>query len=314
MARLDIRTAPTTFPVLLGRDHSKVELAEQEAVTADIKSPLNRDLTKSTGVGASTTQRDETPVPQEPSEQAPSPPQQVLDVLLSKDEALSLQSELMEAFSAPAFQKQLHELGRLHGVGTDGCRAAVLKLVRSKQVEIIPRFGLQKCQAGIEGMLSAFKSLETDPDIQVNNMAMKELLSLELPFETPVPEVRMVVQRPSTKHRVMDILRVQLIEFSKATFQLEVEELKRQAKVSDAAGGFYHLPGRADLALLVQQVLLPQYGFAGSKEGVQDMIQHCAPFVKDPDVASLLDRVNDRLGMSPAACERFRNLLVYLAG
>ncbi|CAE7655728.1 unnamed protein product [Symbiodinium microadriaticum] len=218
----------------------------------------------------------------------------------------------MEAFSAPAFQKQLHELGRFHGVGTDACRAALLQLVRSTQVEIIPRFGLQGSQAGIEGMLSAFKSLETDPDIQVNDTAMKELLCLELPF-TPVQEVRMVVQRPSTKHRVMDLLRVQLIEFSKSTFQLEVEELKRQASVSDAAGGFYHLPGRPDLALLVQQVLLPQYGFAGSKEGVQDMILHCAPFVKDPDVASLLDRVNDRLGMSSAACERFRDHLVHLA-
>ncbi|CAE7811053.1 unnamed protein product [Symbiodinium sp. CCMP2592] len=300
MANVDRRIAPTTYPVLLGRDRStKSEFAGE---------------VQAAGVRASTTQRDETPVPEEPSRQAASPPQQVLDVLLSKEEALSLQSELMEAFSAPAFQKQLHELGRLHGVGTDGCRALVLKLVRSKQVEIISRFGLQSSQAGIEGMLSAFKSLETDPDIQVNNMAMKELLCLsEMPFPTPVPEVRMVVQRPSTKHRVMDVLRVQLIEFSKATFQLEVEELKRQAKVSDAAGGFYHLPGRADLALIVQQVLLPQYGFAGSKEGVQDMIQHCARKCQDPDVASLLDRVNDRLGMSAAACDRFRDLLGYPA-
>lgn len=323
MANFDRPTAPTSFPVLLGRDRStKVEIAEREDVIADVKSPLSRELTKSTGVHAPTTTRDETPLPQEPSQRPASPPKQVSDVLLCKEEALSLQSELMEAFSAPAFQKQLHELGRFHGVGTDACRAALLQLVRSTQVEIIPRFGLQGSQAGIEGMLSAFKSLETDPDIQVNNTAMKELLCLELPF-TPVQEaetpssqrqtVRMVVQRPSTKHRVMDILRVQLIEFSKSTFQLEVEELKRQASVSDAAGGFYHLPGRPDLALLVQQVLLPQYGFAGSKEGVQDMILHCAPFVKDPDVASLLDRVNDRLGMSSAACERFRDHLVHLA-
>ena len=104
--------------------------------------------------------------------------------------------------------------------------------------------------------------------------------------------------------------------------------------MSDAAGGFYHLPGRADLALLVQQadvgfwakpkpdkslqgrwvqslfslglwsswtglaaaqVLLPQYGFAGSKEGVQDMIQHCAPFVKDRmERARARERERDR--------------------
>ncbi|CAE7218420.1 unnamed protein product, partial [Symbiodinium pilosum] len=98
--------------------------------------------------------------------------------------------------------------------------------------------------AGVVNMLQAFKSLEADPDIQVNNVAMKDLLSLEQP-EISVSQARMVVERPCTKHRIMDMLRVQLIEFSKATFQHEVEELKRQARPADAAQGFYHLPGRA---------------------------------------------------------------------
>ena len=48
-----------------------------------------------------------------------------------------------------------------------------------------------------------------------------QAVSLKLPESFALPEVRMVVQRPFTKHRVMDILRVQLIEFSKATFHFE---------------------------------------------------------------------------------------------
>ena len=230
------------------------------------------------------------------------------DVCLSREDALRLQRELMVAFSTPAFQRELHELGRLHAAGTTGRQAALLRLVRSVQVEIIPRFGFAGSEAGLASMLRAFRSLEADPDVSVNSTAIRELLSLELP-SLSVPNARMVVERPCTKHRVLDLLRVQLIEFSKAAFQLEVETLKRQAAQKHAAAGFYHLPGRAELALLVQETLLPQYGFAASKDGVREMIQHCAPFAQDQDVAGLLDRINETLGMSPEACQRFRDLL-----
>ena len=230
------------------------------------------------------------------------------DVCLSREDALRLQCELMVAFSTPAFQRELHELGRLHAAGTVGRQAALLRLVRCVQVEILPSFGIAGSEAGVASMLRAFRSLEADPDIQVNSTAIKELLSVELP-SLSIPTARMVVERPCTKHRVLDLLRVQLIEFSKAAFQLEVETLKRESAQKHAAAGFYHLPGRAELALLVQETLLPQYGFAASKDGVRDMIQHCAPFAHDQDVAGLLDRINETLGMSPKACRRFRDLL-----
>jgi len=62
------------------------------------------------------------------------------------------------------------------------------------------------------------------------------------------------------------------------------------------------------LALIVQQAILPGFGFEASKEGVKEMMRHCAPFFQDPEVADLLDAINSKLGMSASACKRFRAL------
>mmetsp|Transcript_64981 Transcript_64981/g.152916 ORF Transcript_64981/g.152916 Transcript_64981/m.152916 type:complete len:293 (-) Transcript_64981:154-1032(-) len=221
--------------------------------------------------------------------------------LLDKEGALLLQTDLMMAFSQPGFQKQLHEVARMPTFRED-----FLKLVRGVQLEIIPRYGFEKSRSGVEKMLQAFQVFEDDPDIQCNNAAVSDLLSVELP---PLVEdlANRVVERPGTKHRIMDMIRVQLVEFSKATFQAQVAELKKAVNQPEA--DFYHLPGRAELALTIQEVLLPHYGFEGSKSGVLEMLRCCIPFLQDPDVAGLLDQVNERLGMSPAACKRFRILL-----
>jgi len=62
----------------------------------------------------------------------------------------------------------------------------------------------------------------------------------------------------------------------------------------------------------VQKLVLPHFGFEATKEGVADMIRHCAAFLSDQDVAHLFDGINKKLGMSPAACQRFRRLAASL--
>ena len=52
--------------------------------------------------------------------------------------------------------------------------------------------------------------------------------------------------------------------------------------------GYYHLRGRADLALPVQRRILPQFGFEGSRAGVLDMVSHCSQFIADPEAGFLL--------------------------
>lgn len=50
----------------------------------------------------------------------------------------------------------------------------------------------------------------------------------------------------------------------------------------------------------------PGFGLPASRAGVTEMILRCAEHLDDPDVARLMDAVNLKLGMSPAACKRFR--------
>ena len=84
--------------------------------------------------------------------------------------------------------------------------------------------------------------------------------------------------------------------------------------MEQACEGYYHLRGRAELALPLQRRILPQYGFQGSRAGVLDMVSHCSQFITDPEVARLFDDINLKLGMTPAACARFRDTACMLPG
>ncbi|CAE7269481.1 unnamed protein product [Symbiodinium natans] len=208
---------------------------------------------------------------------------------LSRERALALQLELMAAYGSPAFQKHLHELGRKHQPRSNGFRQERHKLIRRAQAAVIPRYGFDSSAEGVELMMRAFAVFETDPDIQVNAEAIKDLLSVEAP--APLEEERRMVQKPLTKFVVVDLLRAQFVEFSKAPFQADVRSLKQHADITSGRvtrdrarrggredgkedpDGYFHLKGRSELAFIVQQVLLPEYGFAPTKEGVLEMIR-----------------------------------------
>ncbi|CAK9049652.1 unnamed protein product [Durusdinium trenchii] len=84
--------------------------------------------------------------------------------------------------------------------------------------------------------------------------------------------------------------------------------------VSEDPEGYYHLPGRQELALDVQVDVLPSYGFEGNRKGVREMICHCAPYLKDAEVQKRFDAINMKLGMSAAAATRFRLLVQEIEG
>ena len=90
------------------------------------------------------------------------------------------------------------------------------------------------------------------------------------------------------------------------SFQHAVAKLKKKANVEQACDGYYHLTGRAELALTVQRRILPTFGFAASRAGVLDMVLHCTRFLSDDEIAHLWDDINMKLGMTPDACRRFR--------
>lgn len=239
-------------------------------------------------------------------------------VRLSLDEALALQAELLRDFSSPAFQKKLHELARAQGVKegqqNNGYSAAFRQLVREVQFNILPRHGFEASEKGVQEMIAAFKLLESSQDIFVQSVAIKDAL---FPGSSDVKSVPALLKadrgsRPETASGIARLLRFQLIKFSQPRFQRTISCLKRVA-ADQNAHGYYHLPGRAEAALRQQREILVAFGFEATRAGVQDMVTHCAKFLQDPQIASLLDGVNEKLGMSPAARLRFRRLAESLA-
>eukprot|EP00930_Biecheleria_cincta_P020508 TRINITY_DN15418_c0_g1_i1.p1 TRINITY_DN15418_c0_g1~~TRINITY_DN15418_c0_g1_i1.p1 ORF type:complete len:416 (-),score=115.21 TRINITY_DN15418_c0_g1_i1:96-1295(-) len=255
---------------------------------------------------------------------------QAASVPLSHSRALALQQELLAAFSSPDFQKKLNELCRQHDAAkgkSSAYRAAFKELVRSKQLDIIPRYGFQASEQGVEDMLAAFKAFEDaeDDDVCVNKAAIEETLFCasssssskkddDAGYRSSKPG-----QRPGSVTRVEELLLALLLRYSSPQFQNRIGHLKAlQAMRSGrplrvhVPDGYYRLPGRAALAFQVQKCILPIYGFAASPQGVIDMIAHCSQFMDSPRVARLMDETNAKLGMTPAACERFRKLAANL--
>jgi len=228
--------------------------------------------------------------------------------VLSKARALALQNELLAAFSAARFQKKLNELVRECGDGKDSkasYHSALKRLIRREQLQVIPRYGFDASDEGVTEMLAAFQAFEEDSDVYVNSVAIQEALQ-QRKIPSPRNECVRQVETADCKTFVILLLRAQLVAFSHPAFQKSIRALKAKATTSD---GFYHLPGRAKLALDVQKLILPRFGFEPSREGVQAMIGHSAQFINEPEVAVLLDSINSRLGMDATACHRFRDMV-----
>eukprot|EP00931_Biecheleriopsis_adriatica_P073397 TRINITY_DN47692_c0_g1_i1.p1 TRINITY_DN47692_c0_g1~~TRINITY_DN47692_c0_g1_i1.p1 ORF type:complete len:391 (+),score=93.73 TRINITY_DN47692_c0_g1_i1:93-1265(+) len=231
---------------------------------------------------------------------------------LSKRRALALQAELLAAFTAPQFQKRAHEISRDHKGQLDSAhRAALRKLVRREQFQIIHRYGFDASEEGVQDMLAAFRELGEDPDVYVNSAAIKE--ALFGPAKAPSLQKDLCkLDTRDSKEFVTKLLRKQLVAFSHPQMQRRVAEMQAKAPEHEG-GGYFHLPGRHEAAMAVHKRLLPRFGFEGSRQGVQAMILHCAKYIGDPEVASLLDGINSKLGMTEAACQRFRRNVGSLA-
>lgn len=233
--------------------------------------------------------------------------------VLTKTPAIALQQELLAAYSAPEFQKKLNELRRTKNLPNSNFDFEFAALLRSVQLQIIPKYGFRPTVQGAKDMSNAFSRLQEDLDITVLDAAIHEALQdpADLLAQKNLRNSLPRGQSELTRIGVMAILRTQLTAFSTPAFQRAITQLK---KAEGAAADGYHLPGRVELALCVQRQILPRFGFEGSREGVQAMIKCCARYIRDPEVAQLIDATNRKLGMSQSACQRFRALLDSSAG
>ncbi|CAE7441276.1 unnamed protein product [Symbiodinium sp. CCMP2592] len=245
--------------------------------------------------------------------QEPSVPLKTEKRILSKARALAFQAELLGAFSAPGFQKKLAEMSRKHFTHLqDADSRAELDLILEKtKLEILPVYGYEASSKGLQDMDTDMQQFDNDADIFVNAVAIEEALfpycQTGRALTTDKGPLGRTGSKPTTAFTVAKLLRKQLAAFSSPSFQNGISCLKRSADVEQACEGYYHLRGRAELALPLQRRILPQYGFQGSRAGVLDMVSHCSQFITDPEVARLFDDINLKLGMTPTACARFRD-------
>lgn len=191
---------------------------------------------------------------------------------LSKARALALQTELLDAFSTPKFQKKLNEIARKKGMRTGmstamhsdteklaeekgNAHSSFKHLVRKSQREIIPRYGFDASEEGVECMMKAFRQLKDDPDIYVNACAIKEALSLDHgQFQSeemgPTPSLSESLSPegtapPTVRNLVMLWLRRLTIRFSTPTFQAFKASATRGARTTEAPEDAMEVPAEA---------------------------------------------------------------------
>jgi len=256
---------------------------------------------------------------------------------LDKDTVLLLQRDLLELFASPTVQRKLREI---HSSGVTwrvkwrmllGCWLSQIQIINERlgpvnvksppleailhskeQQKLHEKYGLDTSFSELKDLISIWKDLETDPDVYVNHAAIQEALGFSMVKD---PDIQMPIgyKAPFNKQSLLRLMKSLLRSYSEPDFSKAIEDLKSRADASKEGAkiqkdGYYHLPGREAVAFAVQEQLLPCFGLPASKDGVKEMVQHCAKHLDDTEVAQLLDAINSKLGMSSNACERFRKM------
>jgi len=227
---------------------------------------------------------------------------------LDKDTILALQKELLDIFTAPGVQKKLREI-RDSGVK---CPTLAALLDTKEQRKLLEKYGLDASLSDLKDVTYIWRNFETDPDVYVNHASIQEALGFSTVKDQDV-QMPKGYKQPLNKQSLIRLMKSLLKSYSEPDFQAAIEDMKRRADASKEGSkiqkdGYYHLPGREAVAFAVQEQLLPCFGLQATREGVTEMIKRCAEHLDDPEVAQLMDSVNAKLGMSSAACERFRKI------
>jgi len=230
----------------------------------------------------------------------------------SQDTILAFQKELLDVVTAPRVQKKLRE-SRDAGVK---CPTLAALLGAKEQRKLLEKYGLDASLSDLKEVTYIWKNFETDPDVYVNHASIQEALGFSTVKNQDL-QMPKGSKQPLNKQSLIRLMKSLLKSYSEPDFQAAIEDMKRRADASKEGSkiqkdGYYRLPGREAIAFAVQEQLLPCFGLQATREGVTEMIKRCAEHLDDPEVAQLMDSVNAKLGMSSAACERFRKICKHL--
>mmetsp|Transcript_48677 Transcript_48677/g.86502 ORF Transcript_48677/g.86502 Transcript_48677/m.86502 type:complete len:281 (+) Transcript_48677:110-952(+) len=235
---------------------------------------------------------------------------------LTQAQVLSLLGELLEGFSAPAFQNELEEVGRQ---GNAQKMPGRMQLALKVQSQVIKKYGFPGTSDGVLMMMRAVapflghwlvSDLITKIDEKLGLPAgttHAALIDLQVMQEGGMKKqvsegcetasleslsVRTSKTRVSmTRKQVLSMASELLDGFSTPEFQQKMDKMLSEKKSKQD-------PGRMSLALEVQRSVLPKYGFPGNTLGVVMMLDAISPFEEDWMVQHMLWVINDKLHMN----------------
>jgi hypothetical protein len=259
---------------------------------------------------------------------------------LKREKAIALQNALLAEYSLPEFQMKFRKLMRKE---PDNVREERKRLIRDVHLRVLPKFGFEASDAGIDAMKEAFEEWQWDNEVRNLSKAIEEQLAVcmndaiaeragqgltasqrdtqtfeshctassripsyqehDRPLEQGTSRTAQSDERPAGISKAETL---QLLQELLAGFSSPTFEWKLSLlkKARNSRDGF-SLDGIEELALSVQREVLPRYGFKGTRRGVAAMISECSRYLRDQDVIDLHNAINDRLGMDAAARQRF---------
>jgi len=102
-------------------------------------------------------------------------------VPLTRERLLGLQHELLEAFSAEAFQARLRRCERKYPRSSAAFRREHQQLAMDVQAGIIPKYGFEGSLEGVGDMLLAIKPFTDDPEVSRNIQTINRLVAKSSP-------------------------------------------------------------------------------------------------------------------------------------
>lgn len=212
--------------------------------------------------------------------------------------ALALESELLAAYSAPKFQRQLGELRQRREKGEFSPRGEFKTLVRSAQADVLPKYGYGLTDESVAEMLRYLDAMRADPTVDLLAGLVEERLFGKARDH---PASAQAWLQPGD---AVVLLREQL----EAPGALPQEACRPPASQTSAwAGGpeARRPPGDgSELARPPQRSeALRRFGFQASHGGVRSMMAECAKHAAVPEVARLLRALSLRLAERPDAAD-----------
>lgn len=217
---------------------------------------------------------------------------------LSAEEAVAIQTELLERYGDPEFQVKLYNIYANEDPRSKAYNKKLSALFRSARAEVLPKYGITADEEGSTKVAIVLGDFHEHPEVEMLTGCIDSVL---YSGEDPMIEN----SKTLSKKQVLSICRAQVAAFKKPEFQ---EKIQQKLKTSTSSGMDYNAfrsNGCSELALKEQRPILQEYGLEPNERGVHSLLHQVAQYIMDPEVSACVAAINTLLGMDKSAIESF---------